>query len=69
MGLPAMDGYELVQRLRSSPVTAGAVYVALKGYGQEADRGKALRAGFDEHMVKPAEPQRLLPLLDRVPPG
>lgn len=69
MGLPAMDGYELVQRLRSSPVTAGAVYVALKGYGQEADRGKALRTGFDEHMVKPAEPQRLLSLLDRVPPG
>lgn len=68
IGLPAMDGYELVQRLRSSAVTAGALYVALTGYGQEAVRGKALAAGFDEHIVKPAEPQRLLSLLDRVPP-
>lgn len=69
IGLPAMDGYELVQRLRSSAPTAGALYVALTGYGQEADRSKALAAGFDEHIVKPAEPQLLLSLLDRVPPG
>ncbi len=64
-----MDGYEVVRRLRSAPSTAQAVYVALTGYGQETDRKRALASGFDEHLVKPADPGRLLSLLERVPGG
>ncbi|WP_167784742.1 hybrid sensor histidine kinase/response regulator [Ramlibacter rhizophilus] len=65
IGLPAMDGYELVQRLRARPDTADGVYIALTGYGQAADRAKARDAGFDAHLVKPATPDDILALLER----
>jgi CheY-like chemotaxis protein len=65
IGLPQMDGYELVRRLRAVPATAAALYVAVTGYGQEKDRARALAAGFDEHLVKPVDPGRLLALLAR----
>ena len=68
IGLPGMDGFALVQQLRSRPETAGAVYVAVTGYGQATDRSKALEAGFDEHLVKPADPERLLALLEQARP-
>jgi CheY-like chemotaxis protein len=38
----------------------GALLIAVTGYGQESDRRKALEAGFDHHMVKPVDAQRLL---------
>ncbi|MET0334710.1 MAG: ATP-binding protein, partial [Rhizobacter sp.] len=66
IGLPSMDGYEVVRRLRAEAATAGGRYVALTGYGQESDRKQALAAGFDEHLVKPADPRALLELLDRL---
>jgi CheY-like chemotaxis protein/anti-sigma regulatory factor (Ser/Thr protein kinase) len=68
IGLPSIDGYELVRRLRAQPATAAATYVALTGYGQETDRARALAAGFDEHLVKPTHPDRLLSLLNKVRP-
>lgn len=69
IGLPGMDGFELVRRLRAQPATASALYVALTGYGQAADRSRALEAGFDEHLVKPAAPERLLEVLAQALPG
>jgi signal transduction histidine kinase/CheY-like chemotaxis protein len=69
IGLPGMDGYEVVRRLRADAATAGARYIALTGYGQAADRQRALAAGFDEHLVKPADPDRLLALLGALSPG
>ncbi len=54
IGLPVMDGYELATRLRQSgPALAAARIVAVTGYGQDADRQRALQAGFDAHVVKP----------------
>lgn len=53
IGLPDIDGYELARQLRAMPETAGAVLVALTGYGQRQDRREAERAGFDHHLVKP----------------
>ncbi|MDB5955489.1 ATP-binding protein [Ramlibacter sp.] len=53
IGLPDMEGYELVRRMRLLPETAASTMVALTGYGQREDREKALRAGFDRHLVKP----------------
>ena len=53
IGLPGMNGYEVVRRLREDPRTRAAKVVAVTGYGQGADRQKALAAGFDQHLVKP----------------
>ncbi|HUJ27703.1 MAG TPA: CHASE domain-containing protein [Myxococcales bacterium] len=55
IGLPGMDGYEVVRRLRQMPQLNGTLMVALTGFGQESDREKALKAGFDEHLVKPVD--------------
>ena len=53
IGLPGIDGYEVARRLRASPATSGMTLVAITGYGQDADRQRALAAGFDAHLVKP----------------
>lgn len=62
IGLPVMDGYELARRLIAI-VPRQPFLIALTGYGQDQDRAHARDAGFDEHMVKPVEPSRLLSLL------
>jgi signal transduction histidine kinase len=59
IGLPGMDGYELAGRLRRLPETEFAYLIAVSGYGQERDRARAAAAGFDMHLTKPVEPQRL----------
>ncbi len=64
IGLPAgMDGYELAQRLRPEAGLERAVIVAVTGYGQEDDRRRAADAGFDGHLVKPVDMQKLWRLL------
>ena len=55
IGLPGMDGYEVVGRLRRLPQLERTLMVALTGFGQESDRLRALAAGFDEHLVKPVD--------------
>jgi PAS domain S-box-containing protein len=52
IGLPVMDGYEVARRMRASDGKRMTL-VAITGYGQEADRQRALAAGFDSHLVKP----------------
>lgn len=54
IGLPGMDGYEVARRLRAEPACRNAFLVALTGYGQTEHRERALAAGFDRHVVKPA---------------
>jgi signal transduction histidine kinase/PAS domain-containing protein len=63
IGLPGMDGYELARRMRAEPETAGMTLIAVTGYGDRADVAAALAAGFDHHMVKPVDPQRLAAIL------
>jgi PAS domain S-box-containing protein len=63
IGLPEMDGNELARRLRADPRTRHALLVAVTGYGQEQDRRTALEAGFDHHMVKPVDLDRLASVL------
>jgi len=53
IGLPDIDGYELVQRLRQRPAMAAVKFVAVTGYGQLEDRRRVRDAGFDDHLVKP----------------
>ena len=55
IGLPDTDGYALARQLRAIPELRGAVLVALTGYGQQEDRRQAEEAGFDHHLVKPAD--------------
>ncbi len=59
IGLPVMDGYEVAQRLRARDSVERLRIVALSGYGQQADRDRAARAGFDDYLVKPVEPTAL----------
>lgn len=60
IGLPDLDGYAVIMRLREQMKGAMPVMIALTGYGQEKDRSLALAAGFDEHMVKPVDATALL---------
>jgi signal transduction histidine kinase/DNA-binding response OmpR family regulator len=63
IGLPLMDGYEVARRLRQTPQTAGALLIALTGYGQQGDRQRGRDAGFDGHMLKPVDPHALAKLI------
>ena len=63
IGLPGMDGRELVRRLRADPALAAARYVALSGYGSPTDVEASRRAGFHRHLVKPVDLQQLLGVL------
>jgi signal transduction histidine kinase/ActR/RegA family two-component response regulator len=59
IGMPHMDGLELARRFRNDPRLAGVRLIALTGWGQEEDRRRTREAGFDLHLVKPAEPDVL----------
>jgi CheY-like chemotaxis protein len=59
IGLPAMNGYEVAQRIRGRPGLEDVLLVALTGYGAPSDISAARAAGFDEHLIKPAELAKL----------
>ena len=60
IGLPGMDGYAVASALRGDPETARARLIAVTGYGRAEDRAARLSSGFDDHIVKPADPEILL---------
>lgn len=66
IGLPDMDGLELARRLRDMPVAASATLIAVTGYSQEQDKKKSFEAGFNYHLVKPINTERLLALLQQI---
>ena len=55
IGLPDMDGYALAHALRKEPALAHTRLIALSGYAQKEDRARAEQAGFEAHLVKPAD--------------
>ena len=63
IGLPNLDGFEVARRVRSDPRNAEMRLIALTGYGRPSDRAAAAEAGFDAHLVKPVDTDRLLALL------
>jgi PAS domain S-box-containing protein len=63
IGLPDMDGYAVAQALRADPECHPALLVAMTGYGQDEDKRRALEAGFDQHLTKPADPDALQRML------
>ncbi len=65
IGLPVMDGYQVIRRIREESVLAGAYVIALTGYGRDEDQRQALDAGFDLHMTKPIDRATLTTALNR----
>ncbi|HYC47461.1 MAG TPA: ATP-binding protein [Burkholderiales bacterium] len=63
IGLPEIDGYEVARRIRSEPWAGKTMLVALTGWGQDSDRERSRDAGFDHHLVKPADLGLLTSLL------
>lgn len=59
IGLPKLDGYNSARYIRQSTWGKKIVLVALTGWGQEADKRRALDCGFDHHITKPLDPKAL----------
>ena len=66
IGMPVLDGYETARQVRERDWGRKAQLAALTGWGQDSDRKKALDAGFQYHLVKPAEPEALRAVIDSV---
>ena len=60
IGMPQMNGYELIQKIRQLQPNTGIKAIALSGYASEADRKQSLSAGFDEHLNKPIDLKSLM---------
>ena len=63
IGLPDIDGYEVCRRIRAMTDVSQPVVVAVTGWGGEQDRRQAAAAGFDAHVTKPTDPERVLTVL------
>ncbi len=67
VGMPGMDGYEAARRIRATPCGRTVTLIALTGWGQDHDIGLARAAGFDHHLVKPPQLDRLRAMLSDIP--
>jgi signal transduction histidine kinase len=67
IGMPKLDGYEVARRIRAQPWGARITLVALTGWGQDSDRKRSQEAGFDSHLVKPLDLDKLTELLASLP--
>ncbi len=63
IGMPKLNGYDTCRRIRAQPWAKGISIYALTGWGQDEDKRRSYEAGFDGHLVKPAEPAVLEKLL------
>ena len=63
IGLPGMNGFEVAHGLRRLPESRDALLIALTGYGEAESRSRSAQAGFDFHMVKPADVDLLLSMI------
>jgi PAS domain S-box-containing protein len=66
IGLPGMTGYDVAKQMRSDPLLHNVKLVALTGYGEASARQRSLEAGFDHHLVKPADFRKLNEILGAV---
>lgn len=63
IGMPGINGYDTCRAIRTQPWGKSATIIALTGWGKDEDRRQAVEAGFDWHMVKPADPDVLTRLI------
>ncbi len=66
IGMPDADGYEMLERLRMIPGLKSVPAIAVSGYAMEEDHDRALAAGFDAHMAKPVDLERLLAVIQEL---
>jgi len=66
IGLPGMNGFEVAKKVRQETELNKVVLVAMTGYGQETDKRRSKEAGFDHHLVKPADFSQVLRILTTV---
>ena len=66
IGMPEMNGYELLTALRKLPGLENVPAVAITGYAMEEDRDRALAAGFDAHIAKPVDPDELFEVVQKL---
>lgn len=69
IGMPGMDGHEVARRIRLQPELEGVLLIALTGWGKADDRQRSRKAGFDHHLVKPADLGALESLLTAAAPA
>jgi len=63
IGLPGANGYEVAEALRRQYDGEPLLLIALSGYGQQKDRDRSRQAGFDHHLLKPANFKAIIDLL------
>jgi len=68
IGMPEMNGYELATALRKLTEYNNTPMIAVTGYSEYDDRGRAVGAGFNVHLTKPIEPAQLLDLMNELLP-
>jgi PAS domain S-box-containing protein len=68
IGMPHLDGYQIARRIRGQAWGSSMLLVALTGWGQEQDRRQATEAGFNCHLVKPGDPQKITALIEQMKP-
>jgi CheY-like chemotaxis protein len=66
IGMPVLDGFGVIRRIRESPRLARLPVVAVTAYAMRGDREKILKAGFDGYLSKPLNPSALTQELDRL---
>jgi CheY-like chemotaxis protein len=67
IGMPNVNGYDACRAIREQPRGEQIFVIALTGWGQERDRRRTEEAGFDDHLVKPVDPDVLARLLASLP--
>jgi len=66
LGMPEMDGYEFIAEVRRRPAVKKIAALAMSGFGRRADARRALEAGFDAHVPKPASIDDIKAALQKV---
>jgi signal transduction histidine kinase len=64
IGLPGLDGFTVVERIRAGVTGRMPFFIATSGYNQPQDRARAIRSGFDHYLVKPVAIDMLLALIE-----
>ena len=69
LGLPGMDGFEVARQIRAMPAGDTIRLAAVTGWGQDEDKARTKQAGFDDHLTKPVDVERLRSVLARLDGG
>lgn len=66
IGMPGMDGYQLMAHLRAAPDLAPFKSIALSGYDLHTETSRARNAGYDAHLLKPIEFDQLFEMIEEL---